>query len=543
MNLIRITVLYSLIAILSLSLPSLCLCSDSANPVSDENKTTFLSGCEYDYPPYCIVSPDGESGGFSVELLRATLNTMGKDVVFKVGQLSDLKSDLAEGRIQVLPLMGQTPESDPFYDFTFPYLTMHGTVVIRKGTKDIRSFSDLDGKRVAVLKGDNSEEFVHRVKLDASITASNTFEDALRELSEGKQDAVIIQRLVFFQLAKKLRISNLVSVGPPIKEFAQKLCFAVRKGDSEMLGILNEGLSVLMADGTFHRLQEKWFSELLATGRNKTRIIVGGDKNYPPYEFLDEKGKPAGYNVDLTRAIARRINLHVDIRLDDWNTVREELKKGQIDLLQGMFYSVERDKYFDFSTAHIRVSHALVIRKGSPMPELPDGLRDKAILVQKGDIMHDWVIEHGLGKLVVPVASQEEALRQLSDGKYDCALVGKVAAYYWIEKNGWDNLSVGNASIVSPEYCYAGSEGSKKLLADISQGLAALGKTGEYQRIRDKWFSPYEKYEIGPTRILRYSLYIILPLVVLLLIYVFRANRLHRQPAKATKVLRESEEQ
>ena len=467
---------------------------------------------------------------------------MGKDVVFKVGQLSDLKSDLAKGRLQVLPLMGRTPESDPFYDFTFSYLTMHGTVVIRKGTRGIRSFGDLNGKRVAVLKGDGSEDYVHRVKLDATITASNTFEDALKELADGKQDAVVIQRLVFFQLAKQLRISNLVSVGPPINEFAQKLCFAVRKGDSEMLGILNEGLSILMADGTFHKLQDKWFSRLISTGRNKTRIIVGGDNDNPPYEFLDEKGKPAGYNVDLTRAIARRMNLHVDIRLDDWNTVREGLKKGEIDLLQGMFYSVERDKYFDFSTAHMRVSHALVIRKGSPMPELPGGLRDKAILVQKGDIMHDWVIENGLGRLVVPVASQEEALHQLSDGKYDCALVGKVAAYYWIEKNGWDNLSVGNASLVSSEYCYAGSEGSKELLADISQGLSALDKTGEYQRIRDKWFSPYEKYEAGPTRILKYSLFVILPLVVLLLIYIFRANTLHRQLAKATKALRESKE-
>ena len=32
---------------------------------------TIQAGSEYDYPPFCIVSEDGEADGFSVELLRA----------------------------------------------------------------------------------------------------------------------------------------------------------------------------------------------------------------------------------------------------------------------------------------------------------------------------------------------------------------------------------------------------------------------------------------------------------------------------------------
>lgn len=32
-------------------------------------------------------------------------------------------------------------------------------------------------------------------------------------------------------------------------------------------------------------------------------VIVAGDDNYPPYEFLDANGNPAGFNVELTQAI------------------------------------------------------------------------------------------------------------------------------------------------------------------------------------------------------------------------------------------------
>lgn len=36
-----------------------------------------LSGCEVDYPPYCIVTYDGKADGFSVELLRAAMEAVG----------------------------------------------------------------------------------------------------------------------------------------------------------------------------------------------------------------------------------------------------------------------------------------------------------------------------------------------------------------------------------------------------------------------------------------------------------------------------------
>jgi len=44
-------------------------------------------------------------------------------------------------------------------------------------------------------------------------------------------------------------------------------------------------------------------------------VVVGGDRDYPPYEFLDSNGQPAGFNVDLTRAIAKVMGMRVEFRL------------------------------------------------------------------------------------------------------------------------------------------------------------------------------------------------------------------------------------
>ncbi|MFN2312165.1 MAG: transporter substrate-binding domain-containing protein [Spirochaetia bacterium] len=128
-------------------------------------------------------------------------------------------------------------------------------------------------------------------------------------------------------------------------------------------------------------------------GRN---IIVGGDHNYPPFEYLDNEGNPAGYNVDMIHAIAREMGLNVEIRLGPWTQITTMLEHGEIDLIQGMTYSAERDKFFDFSQAHTVHQHVAIARQsgdGGRIPGSEAELRGKRIVVQAGDIMHEFAIE------------------------------------------------------------------------------------------------------------------------------------------------------
>jgi hypothetical protein len=68
----------------------------------------------------------------------------------------------------------------------------------------------------------------------------------------------------------------------------------------------------------------------------------GWDFYYPPYEYLDDSGIPKGYNVDLMREIARLLDFQLEFRLAKWAKVREWLIEGEIDLIEGMAYSVQR---------------------------------------------------------------------------------------------------------------------------------------------------------------------------------------------------------
>ncbi|HDP95138.1 MAG TPA: transporter substrate-binding domain-containing protein [Candidatus Aminicenantes bacterium] len=213
---------------------------------------------EPDYPPFCMVDENGEATGFSVELFQAAAEAVGLAVHIRIGVWNRIKADLATGRIDALPLVGRTPEREALFDFSMPYLSLHGAVFVRKETRSIHSPADLEGKHVAVMKGDNAEEFLRREKIAAEISTTHTFEEAFRELEKGNADAVVTQRVMGLHLLRKLGISSIHPLDFQLPQFRQDFCFAVRKGDRPLLQRLNEGLSIVIANDTYQRIRDQW---------------------------------------------------------------------------------------------------------------------------------------------------------------------------------------------------------------------------------------------------------------------------------------------
>ncbi len=246
----------------------------SAEHLLRANRRILKSASELDYPPFALVRADGSADGFSVDLLKAVAYAVGLEVSIHVGPWHEIKQKLIDRQLDVLPLVSYSPERDELFDFSAPYLRMHGTIFVREGEKSIRSQQDLKDKEVLVMRGDTAHEYAVKENLSDKLILTDSFEQAMKLLSEGQHDAVVIQQLAGLQLIKKLGISNVVNVssiqetslkpvGKPLSGFEQKFCFAVQEGDGELLAILNEGLAIVIANGTYNELYNKWFGPIL----------------------------------------------------------------------------------------------------------------------------------------------------------------------------------------------------------------------------------------------------------------------------------------
>ncbi|MDN3522804.1 transporter substrate-binding domain-containing protein [Halomonas ramblicola] len=272
-------------------------------------------------------------------------------------------------------------------------------------------------------------------------------------------------------------------------------------------------------------------------------IVVGGDRYHPPYEFLDEDGRPAGYNVELTRAIAEVMGIEVRIELGVWSEMRRGLESGEIDVLQGMSYSEQRDATFDFAPPHAIVHQSIFARRGTPPVERLEALRGQEVIVQRGDIMHDYLLEQAVGADLVTTETHADALRSLAAGRHDYALVANLPALYLSRELGLTNLEP-VARPFSLRYGYAVRDGDADLLAQFSEGLAILKNTGRHQAIYDEWLGPLEQADGIPWKRLGLVGAIASGLLLLILGGIVIWNRmLRREVASRTEKLRQQQQQ
>ncbi|MFT4609710.1 MAG: two-component system NtrC family sensor kinase [Cellvibrionaceae bacterium] len=222
-------------------------------------------------------------------------------------------------------------------------------------------------------------------------------------------------------------------------------------------------------------------------------VIVGGDSNFPPYEFLDKDGEPAGYNVDMTLAIADVMGINVDIRLGEWDVMLSALKANQVDVLQGIVASEERSKIFSFSSPHAIIHHSVFARIGGVAPNGLAGLKGKAVMVQNKSIMYEYLLQNNVGAIIHPVTTHVEALRLLSSGQHDYALVANLPGLYLGKEFGLSNLELVGKPFTSQRYGYGVLKGNESLVAEFSEGLAILKNTGRQQEIYNKWLGVLEQ--------------------------------------------------
>ena len=279
-----------------------------------------------------------------------------------------------------------------------------------------------------------------------------------------------------------------------------------------------------------------------ATPLSKTRIIVGGESNNPPFSFLNDKGDPAGFSVDLTRAIAKTMGMEVEIRLSLWAKARKDLEAGKIDIILGMFYSEERAEIYDFSPPFVFISNAIFARRDSPPANSISDLRSKEIIVMRGEVMHDYIIKNRLTDRLLVTETPDDALRLLASGKGDYALVAQMLGFYWIKELKLSNITSVGPPLAPFKNCFAVRKGNKILLSRFTEGLNILNQSGEYQKLYETSLGVLEPTSITFGLAVKYAAIVFVPLILLLAVFLLWTLMLRTKVNEKTKELKESAE-
>ncbi|MEA3446838.1 MAG: transporter substrate-binding domain-containing protein [Bacteroidota bacterium] len=247
-----------------------------------------------------------------------------------------------------------------------------------------------------------------------------------------------------------------------------------------------------------------------------------GDENYPPFEFINDHGKPDGFNVTLLKKIAETLNYHYTIELIPWHQVVDSLQYGSKDYITSMFLSDKRKEKYAISTPYNKVSQVLFIRHDSDISGFED-IKDKTILVVKDDISFEFLMEFHITGNLKKFNNYTEAIKKLEEGTGDAVICPKIQGYYIIQKHNISGVTYLDIPFPLLDYCFATTKDNKHTLALLNEGLLMLEQNGEYDKIYEAWYSAYSEpdFVVFLRKWLLPAIFILAGLLVLVLIWVY----------------------
>lgn len=226
----------------------------------------------------------------------------------------------------------------------------------------------------------------------------------------------------------------------------------------------------------------------------KIVVKVAGDNNFPPYEFLDDNNNYTGFNVDIMRAVALATGMEIEYYPMTWDEACDKLKNGEVDIIQGMKYTRERDMYYDFSDEYLENSQSIFVLSDNDDIKSFKDLNGKRIAIQSGDAAISTLYSLTHYKSVF-TENQEEAIHQLMGGRADAFIGNTLTGVYLIDKMGIrDHIKIVGESLNVTKYSMAVKEGNSKLLDIINKGINEIKRNGTYDNIYRKWFGRTVNY-------------------------------------------------
>lgn len=236
-----------------------------------------------------------------------------------------------------------------------------------------------------------------------------------------------------------------------------------------------------------------------------TTFKVAVDDDYPPYDFIDEKGQATGFDVAILKAIGEKQNLSFQFTPEKWDNMVSGLDNKKFHIaLSGFAHSDERAEKYQVSNTYAYGRDAIVTlnKNVKSVPETREDLKNHKVITL-GNSPYIEELESVLGKNnpnIISVNSSLLMLQGLVDGTADAALTDKIVAQYYARQS-FPNASfrlTGKGDYFEPyPLVIVAHKDEAELMKKINAGLAAIIQDGTYSKIYKTWFG--EEPEKLPT--------------------------------------------
>ncbi|WP_158380800.1 transporter substrate-binding domain-containing protein [Chitinilyticum litopenaei] len=218
-------------------------------------------------------------------------------------------------------------------------------------------------------------------------------------------------------------------------------------------------------------------------------LQVGVNVDVPPFAQRGKDGA-SGYDVDFALAIGKRLGVPVIVRDVQPDQRIEVLKSGKVDLIIAAFSKTrEREREVLFSTGYFISSQKVLAPRGKYTSQ--DALAKANIGVVRGTTGAAAVRRQLPGATVVDFDDSPQMVRFLAEGRLDAVSDDEATlAGLLLKMPNRDKFALSDYNLNLDIFGIAMNKGETRLQKLVNETLLELERSGEAERIYNRWFGP-----------------------------------------------------
>ena len=238
-----------------------------------------------------------------------------------------------------------------------------------KSKVEINSIADLAGKKIGVQAGTTGEAWVQDNVTGVQLSSFKTGMDAALDLKNRAIDAVVLDELPAKAIVERNSDLKIIH-DSDFTNNKEAYAIAVKKGNSELLSIINNTISTMKANGDYEKLVNAFMpvdGKIMipateAAAGNKF-LKLGTNAAFPPFEYVEGKNI-VGFDITMGQKIAKDAGMKLEVVDMAFDSLIPALQSGTIDFIAaGMSVNEERKKNVDFSETYFESEQVIIVRK------------------------------------------------------------------------------------------------------------------------------------------------------------------------------------
>ena len=227
--------------------------------VVNDGKLTVCS--DIPYPPFEF-EEDGKLQGVDIDLMKGIAEHMELEADFRDTDFDGIFAALASNNCDVIASsVSITDERKQNNEFSEPYYEISQSLLVRKDeAAKYKDLPDLKGKVVGVQSETTGQEFAESQAQSAgySVKEFTGADELITALRSGQVDGVVQDFPVNSYFAKK---GGELALAKKFDGEGEEYGFVIRKGNTELVTVVNEGLEHLRDEGTYDEILSRYIAE------------------------------------------------------------------------------------------------------------------------------------------------------------------------------------------------------------------------------------------------------------------------------------------